>query len=227
MRTNAELERFAYAASHDLQEPLRMVTSYTGLLAEKYLGQLDAEADLFIGFATDGAQRMKDIIDGILSLAKLKQMNPATFGPVDCARALSRAIDTLHLTIAETGAKIEVGPLPLLVRGHAASLSQVFQNLLHNAIKFRRAEPCVVRVSAEQQANGWLITFSDNGIGMPQQYTERVFVMFQRLHARSEYAGNGIGLALCRQVIELHGGRIWLTSEPDRGTTVSLTLPSA
>jgi PAS domain S-box-containing protein len=226
VRSNAELERFAYAASHDLQEPLRMVTSYTGLLAEKYLGQLDAEADLFIGFATDGAQRMKDIIDGILSLAKLKQMNPATFGPVDCARALSKAIDTLHLTIAETGAKIEVGPLPALVRGHAASLSQVFQNLLHNAIKFRRAEPCVVRVSAEQNANGWQISISDNGIGMPQQYTERVFVMFQRLHARSEYAGNGIGLALCRQVIELHGGRIWLTSEPDRGTTVSLTLPS-
>jgi PAS domain S-box-containing protein len=226
IRSNAELERFAYAASHDLQEPLRMVTSYTGLLAEKYLGQLDAEADLFIGFATDGAQRMKDIIDGILSLAKVKQMDPSKFGLVDCASALRRAIDTLQLSIAEAGAQIEIGALPR-VRGHAASLTQLFQNLLHNAIKFRRATPCVIRVSAQQKAAGWEISLADNGIGLAQEHAERVFVMFQRLHARSEYAGNGIGLAFCRQVVELHGGRIWLRSEPAQGTTVSFTLPAA
>jgi PAS domain S-box-containing protein len=223
-RSNAELERFAYAASHDLQEPLRMVTSYTALFAEKCRGLLDDEADQFISFASDGARRMKDIIDGLLSMARLKHLDSASFAPVDCARAVSNAIDALHLSIAEANAQIEIGALPT-VRGHAGLLTQVFQNLLHNAIKFRRAVPPRVEVNAELQGNEWRISIADNGIGLEMQYAERVFAMFQRMHSRSEYPGSGIGLALCKQVVELHGGRIWLHSEPERGTTVYVALP--
>lgn len=223
-RSNTELERFAYAASHDLQEPLRMVTNYTAMLAEKYRGLNDAETDQYIGFAIDGARRMKDIIDGLLSLARVKHMDPLSFGKVDCARLLRGTLESLQLATAETGAQIEIASLPT-VRGHSALLGQVFQNLIHNAIKFRRAEPPVITITAEQRAGLWCISVSDNGIGMDMQYAERVFVVFQRLHARSEYPGSGIGLALCKQVIELHGGRIWLTSELGRGTTISMTLP--
>ena len=223
-RANLELERFAYAASHDLQEPLRMVTSYTALFAERCRGMLDAEADQFISFASDGARRMKDIIDGLLSLARLKHLDASSFTPVDCSRVVSNALDALHLLVAEANAQIEIGELPRL-KGHAGLLTQVFQNLLHNAIKFRRATPPFVHVRSELQGDEWHISVTDNGIGMEMQYAERVFVMFQRLHSRSEYPGSGIGLALCKQVVELHGGRIWLTSQPERGTTVWMALP--
>jgi PAS domain S-box-containing protein len=223
-RSNAELERFAYAASHDLQEPLRMVTNYTAMLAEKYRAMHDAETDQYIGFAIDGARRMKDIIDGLLSLARLKHMDPKSFGKVDCDRIVKNAIQSLQLSIAEASAELHVSALPT-VRGHSALLGQVFQNLIHNAIKFRRDEPPVIAIKAESNDGTWCISVTDNGIGMEMQYAERVFVVFQRLHSRSEYPGSGIGLALCKQVVELHGGRIWLTAEPGRGTTVSLTLP--
>lgn len=201
-----------------------MVTSYTALFAERCKGMLDAEADQFIGYASDGAKRMKDIIDGLLSLARLKHLDPANFVQIECSRVVSNALDALHLVIAEANAQIEINELPA-VRGHRALLTQVFQNVLHNAIKFRRAVAPFVQVSAALHGDEWHISVADNGIGMEMQYAERVFVMFQRLHSRSEFPGSGIGLALCKQVIELHNGRIWITAQPEQGTTVWIALP--
>ncbi|HKP56610.1 MAG TPA: ATP-binding protein [Polyangiales bacterium] len=224
-RSNAELERFAHAASHDLQEPLRMVINFTSLLAQKYQGALDAEGQEYIGFATDGAKRMKELIDGLLALASVKQVDEQRMLRLEPTKLVRRSLDNLRLLIQETGAEIDVGNLPA-VRGNAAVLGQVFQNLLHNALKFRRGTP-QIRVSALGDERVVHFTISDNGIGIDMRYAEKVFVLFQRLHPRSEYPGSGIGLGLCKQIIELHGGRIWIEGEPQRGTTVHFTLPGA
>jgi light-regulated signal transduction histidine kinase (bacteriophytochrome) len=223
-RSNAELERFAHAASHDLQEPLRMVINFTSLLARKYDDRLDDAGRQYIGFAVDGAQRMKALIDGLLALASVKDIDRTRFALVEGNEIVAHALANLQLLVAETDAQIEVAALPR-VRGQASLLVQTFQNLIHNALKFRRGQPRI-RIWAEKEGAFLHFRIEDNGIGMDMRYAERVFVVFQRLHARHEYPGSGIGLGLCKQVVELHEGKIWLESAPDQGTTLHLTLPA-
>jgi PAS domain S-box-containing protein len=228
-RSNAELEQFAYVASHDLQEPLRMVASYTQLLQRRYQGRLDAQADRYIHFAVDGAQRMQTLINDLLALSRVGTQGKP-FGPVDVADVVARAVRWLGRAIEESGGAVDVGPMPV-VRGDAGQLEQVFQNLIANALKFRRPDaPPRVRVTAERRAtpNGaeWLFGVRDNGIGFEQQFAEQIFVVFQRLHTRADYAGTGVGLAICKKVVERHGGAIWAESAPNVGTTFFFTLPA-
>lgn len=225
-RSNAELERFAYVASHDLQEPLRAITSYTQLLARRYKGKLDSDADEFIGFAVDGAQRMQALIKGLLELSRVdsrgQQVQAVATPPI-----LDTVVRLLERPIQEAAATVDIGPLPV-VKGDEAQISQLFQNLLSNALKFRRADTApVVRVEAEEAGAMWHFTVSDNGIGIAPEHQERVFGMFERLHGDGEYPGTGIGLALCKRIVERHGGRIWLESTPGVGTRLHFTLPSA
>jgi len=222
-RSNAELERFAHAASHDLQEPLRMVINFTSLLAKKYDAHLDAPGRQYVAFAVDGARRMKALIDGLLALSSIKNIDRSAFAVIDMNDLMIQVLANLQLLVAEAGAQIEVGVLPN-VRGHTSLLLQTFQNLIHNAIKFRREAP---RIRIDALTEGGMVHFrvTDNGIGMDMKYADRVFVVFQRLHARNEYPGSGIGLGLCKQIVEVHEGKIWLDSAPDRGTTVHMTLP--
>ncbi|MHB1223582.1 MAG: sensor histidine kinase [Gemmatimonadaceae bacterium] len=228
-RSNAELEQFAYVASHDLQEPLRMVASYTQLLARKYEGQLDERADRWIGYAVDGAYRMQALINDLLSLSRV-----GTHGRepelIDSSQALARALGSLTSAITESGARITSDPLPV-VRADAGQLEQLFQNLVGNAIKFRRPDvPAEVRVSARRRStegrDEWIFSIADNGIGLDASYAEQVFTLFQRLHTREEYPGTGIGLAICRKIVERHGGRIWVESTPGVGATFNFTLPA-
>lgn len=224
-RSNTELERFAHAASHDLQEPLRMVINFSSLLAKKYDESLDDTGRQYIAFAVDGARRMKALIDGLLALASVKNISQTRFGVVDSADAVAQALANLQLLISETQAVIEVEALPP-VRGHLTLLVQAFQNLIHNSLKFRRESPRI-RIVASVETGIAHFRVQDNGIGMDMKYAERVFVVFQRLHARNEYPGSGIGLGLCKQVVEVHEGKIWLESVPGEGTTVHMTLPAA
>lgn len=223
VRSNRDLEQFAYVASHDLQEPLRMVTSYTQLLARRYKGQLSSEADEFIGFAVDGAIRMQSLINALLAYSRVGTRGK-DFGPVSSRIALEQALANLRLSIEESGARISSGDLPT-VTGDAVQLMLLFQNLVGNAIKFQK--PGVVpevAVSAEFQGDEWTFTVSDNGIGIDPRFWERIFVIFQRLHSKEEFSGTGIGLAMCKKIVERHGGRIWLASEPGSGSRFSFTL---
>lgn len=221
-RSNAELEQLAYVASHDLQEPLRMVASYLQLLEYKYEGKLDAQAHEFIRFAVDGARRMQALIDDLLTYSRAGTAEPSA--PTDSGCALDRALGGLRLLIAETGARVVRGKLPC-VMASPSSLAQVFQNLIGNALKFRGPAPPRVEVWAEPDADGyWRFTVRDNGIGVAPEYHERIFVMFQRLHRRSEYEGTGIGLAICKKIVERHGGRIWVDSSPGQGASFRFTL---
>ena len=223
-RSNHELEQLAYVASHDMQEPLRMVASYLQLVADRYRGRLDADADEFIGYAVDGAKRMQALINDLLSYSRLGT-KARPFEPTDCNAVAHTALHHLQVAIEESGAHIDCGPLPA-VRGDATQLLQLFQNLLANAIKFRRAgEPPLVRLSAQAVDDGWRFAVRDNGIGIAPEYFERVFVLFQRLHGRTEYPGTGIGLALCKKIVERHGGLIGVESELGRGSTFWFTLP--
>jgi signal transduction histidine kinase len=223
-RSNAELEQFAYVASHDLQEPLRKVASFCQLLEQRYRGQLDERADQYIDFAVDGAKRMQQLINDLLAFSRVGRTS-GDFARVDLGEAADRALADLESAIAESGATVEVGELPA-VRGEASLLTLVFQNLIGNGIKFRSQEAPAVRVTAERQDGEWLISCSDNGIGIDAEYAERVFVIFQRLHGKDEYAGTGIGLAMCRKIVEHHGGRIWLAPDAGPGTTFRFTLPA-
>ncbi len=224
-RSNAELERFAYVASHDLQEPLRMVSGYVRLLARRYEGKLDRDADEFIGFASEGADRMQQMIEDLLSYSRVRRKRQPT-DRVDLNQVLHKARENLSSSIDEAGATIDASPLPSLA-GDATQLLQLFQNLLSNAIKFRRPDvPAKVSVSADRDARRWQVRIEDNGIGIEEKYLERIFEVFQRLHTRQEYPGTGIGLALCRRIAETHGGRLWAESQPGRGTTFHLTLPA-
>jgi signal transduction histidine kinase len=223
-RSNAELEQFAYVASHDLQEPLRKVASFCQLLAQRYHGQLDERADQYIDFAVDGAKRMQQLINDLLGFSRVGRTS-GDFAAVDLAEAVRRAIANLDTAISESGAAIDVGDMPT-VSGDASLLTLVFQNLIGNGIKFRSAETPAIRVTARRQGDEWAMSCSDNGIGIDPEYAERVFVIFQRLHAKDEYAGTGIGLAMCRKIVEHHGGRIWLDSDAGPGTTVRFTLPA-
>jgi len=222
-RSNAELEQLAYVASHDMQEPLRMVASYLQLVAQRYRGRLDADADEFIGYAVDGAKRMQALINDLLAYSRIGT-KARPFEPTDCTQVLETALANLRVTLQDSGAQVTHGPLPV-VPGDAMQLTQLFQNLVGNALKFKRADPVRVHVAAEALEDTWRFTVSDNGIGIAPEYHERIFVLFQRLHGRGEYPGTGIGLAICKRVVERHGGSISVTSQPGEGSTFCFTLP--
>ena len=223
-RSNAELEQFAYVASHDLQEPLRMVTGFVQLLDRRYRGRLGKDADEFIRFAVDGAARMKELIQDVLAFARAGTTGrlPA---PTDCSDALDQGIANLSLAIQESGATITRGDLPTVMADHL-QVVQVFQNLLSNAIKFRGDRRPEVQVKADRQGSDWVFSVLDNGIGIDPAYTSRIFNIFIRLHTREKYPGTGIGLAVCKKIVSRHGGRIWVESAPGKGSTFFFTLPA-
>jgi light-regulated signal transduction histidine kinase (bacteriophytochrome) len=223
-RSNSELEQFAYVASHDLQEPLRKVTSFCQLLQRRYGGQLDEKADQYIEFAVDGAKRMQVLINDLLAFSRVGRTGRDT-GPVDCGAALADAQANLSAQAEQAGAVIEAGPLPV-VRGQRTLLTIVFQNLVGNALKFRGEQPPRIVVTAERDGAFWSFSVTDNGIGIEPQYADRVFLIFQRLHDRATYPGTGIGLAMCRKIIEYLGGRIWLDTSVADGARFRFTLPA-
>jgi signal transduction histidine kinase len=221
-RSNSELEQFAYIASHDLKEPLRMVVSYLQLLDRRYKEKLDEQGREFLNFAVDGGLRMQALIMDLLAFSRVNtQKNP--FTSVELNPLIESVVGDLKLAITEAGATITRGDLPT-IKGDAAQLARLFQNLLGNSIKFRGKEPPRITVSARRDDHGWRFGVSDNGIGIEPQYFERIFVIFQRLHGRTEYPGTGIGLAVCKRIVERHGGRIWVESEPGKGTTFYFTI---
>jgi len=222
-RSNRDLEQFAYVASHDLQEPLRMVATYTQLLAERYQGKLDADADKYIHYAVDGALRMQRLVQDLLAFSRVGRQG-FSHESTDCDAVLQMALTNLEAAIRESGAAVKHAQLPVLVADRS-QLVQVFQNLIGNAIKFRGSEPPLIRVNAEIQEKEWLFSVADNGIGIAAEHRENVFVIFRRLHTHSEYPGSGIGLSICKKIIEQHGGRIWVDSEPGRGSIFQFTLP--
>lgn len=223
-RSNKELEQFAYVASHDLQEPLRMVASYTQLLARRYKGKLDQDADEFIAFAVDGATRMQGLINDLLKFSRVGTRGKP-FAAVAGDKVLLDAMANLEMAINDSGAMIDHDPLPALV-GDATQLTQLFQNLIGNGIKFRQAgQTPHIHVGARRLDKAWELSVRDNGIGISPEYFERIFVIFQRLHAKEEYPGTGIGLALCKKIVERHGGRIWVESRPGEGATFLFTIP--
>jgi signal transduction histidine kinase len=224
-RSNAELEQFAYIASHDLQEPLRMVAAYTQLLSERYAGKLDENADKFLGYAREGAVRMQVLIQDLLAFSRVVRTGVSRKN-VDCNLALEEAMRSLGAAIAESRAVITHSELPT-VWAEQTQITQVFQNLIGNAIKFRNGSPPECAVRAEKSDGNWLFTVHDNGIGIAPEYAENIFVVFQRLHARTEYPGNGIGLAICKKIVEHCGGRIWVESEVGQGSTFRFTLPAS
>lgn len=220
-RSNAELEQFAYVASHDLQEPLRMVATYTELLAKRYAGQLDEKADRYIHYAVEGAQRMQQLVSDVLLFSRVGSQGKP-LGRVDSARVCRLVVAMLAQTVADAEAQLEVGELPT-VWADEGQLGQLFQNLIGNALKFRGEAPRV-EVTATRSGADWIFRISDNGIGIEPRFAERVFQMFQRLHGRERYSGSGIGLSIAKRIVERHGGRIWLDTSVREGTTFCFTL---
>ncbi|HRA98413.1 MAG TPA: ATP-binding protein, partial [Nitrospira sp.] len=212
----------AYVASHDLQEPLRMVSSYTQLIAKRYKGKLDADADEFIAFAVDGANRMQRLIQDLLAYSRVKT-GGRQFEPTAMETVLKAALANLTNAVAESHAVITHDSLPA-VMGDEKQLAQLFQNLLSNAVKFRGPQPLHIHISAKQADGEWLFAVRDNGIGIDPEYADRIFVIFQRLHTREEYPGTGIGLAICKKIVERHGGRMWVESDRGKGATFYFTL---
>lgn len=221
-RSNRELEQFAYVASHDLQEPLRMIASYLELLAERYKGRLDEKADKFIDYAVDGATRMKRLISDLLHYSRITTMSRA-LEMIDVASAFDEVTTNLGRAIAEKRAIVTQDGLPTMVvdRTH---LVQLFQNLIGNALKFCEGTPRI-HVEAKHEGRNWVFLVSDNGIGIAPEHSERIFQIFQRLHGREKYVGTGIGLAICKKIVEQYGGRIWVESRPGKGSTFFFTLP--
>lgn len=223
-RSNEDLERFASIASHDLSEPLRMVASFADLLARRYRGRLDEQADAYIGYILDGASRMRTLIDSLLAFAELRASEHRR-QPVDLNAVLEDVRVNVQVAIAESGATIEAANLPV-VSADPEAVRQVFQNLVANALKFRGVEAPHITVTSEQRDGEWVLAVADNGIGIADEDRERVFDMFGRLHPRAAYAGSGLGLAMSRRAVELHGGRIWADTAPGGGTVFRFTLPT-
>jgi light-regulated signal transduction histidine kinase (bacteriophytochrome)/HAMP domain-containing protein len=223
VRSNKELEEFAYVASHDMQEPLRMIASYLKLLEKHYKGQLDPEANKFITYAVDGAKRMQQLINDLLRYSRVGTQEKL-FAPTDCESVLEQALTNLRLKINDHQATITYDTLPIVVADQA-QLLQLFQNLLGNAIKFHGRHPPEIHVGAVKRNGDWLFSVKDNGIGIEPEDTEHIFDIFQRLHHRGEYEGTGIGLAICKKIVERHDGRIWVESKPEQGAKFLFTIP--
>jgi light-regulated signal transduction histidine kinase (bacteriophytochrome) len=222
-RSNRDLEQFAYVASHDLQEPLRKVASFCQLLQRRYAGQMDERADQYIAFAVDGAQRMQRLINDLLAFSRIGRLT-AGFTEVDLTEVLTQVKSQLEARAGED-AEISWSDLPI-VEGEEPLLTTLFVNLIGNSLKFRRPDvPPMIRISAEQDGDEWQINVRDNGIGIEVEFADKVFVIFQRLHARDAYEGTGIGLAIVKKIVEYHGGRIWLDLEVEVGTSINFTLP--
>jgi PAS domain S-box-containing protein len=221
--SNAELERFAYIASHDLQEPLRMVSSFLQLLQKKYKGQLDEKADQYIHYAVDGAERMKALIMDLLEYSRVGSAKE-TFSRVETETIMNEVGDIFREKIAVARARVDVGPLPV-VWGDKVQLLQLFQNLLSNALKYHAADRApVIRIRAMEEPGCWLFSVEDNGIGIDLQFFDKIFIIFQRLHNKTDYSGTGIGLAICKKIVERHGGKIWVASSPDQGSIFYFTI---
>lgn len=225
-RVNSELEQFAYSASHDLQEPARMMSLYSQLLRRDYAGKLDATAEDYIRIVGEGAVRMGALVNDLLLYTRSAVDGPVSEAPVDANRALEVALANLHAAIERTGASIECGSLPN-VRVHEAHLQQLFQNLIGNALKYSQKHQPRVQIRAERVDGeaSWIFSVADNGIGIDPRYAEHIFGIFKRLHASSEYSGTGIGLAICRKIVERYGGRIWVESEVGKGATFFFSIP--
>lgn len=223
LRSNRDLEQFAYVASHDLQEPLRMVASFVERLEQDYRGKLDPTADTYIRIASDNSRRMQRLIQGLLAYARVSSRGQA-FALTDSAKALDEALAPLRRTIEETGAEISAHGLPVL-HADAAQLGALFGHLVGNALEYRSGRPPRIRVEARREDGAWHFSVEDNGLGIEHRYLDRIFVIFQRLHAPSAHPGTGIGLPICRKIVERHGGRIWVESEPGVGSTFHFTLP--
>lgn len=222
-RSNDELAQFAYVASHDLQEPLRMVASFVGLLAKRYQGQLDERADSYIRFAVEGASRMQSLIQGLLSYSRVHTHGKEPV-PVDCAEVMKEVLSNLSQMTVEKKATVRCQPLPV-INADRTQIMQLFQNLLTNAMTFHSAGPCVVEVESREEKEAYLFSVRDNGIGIEPQYYDRIFSIFQRLNPRNKYPGTGIGLSICKRIVERHGGRIWVESQPGKGSTFFFTIP--
>ncbi|HEX2869214.1 MAG TPA: ATP-binding protein [Ignavibacteriales bacterium] len=222
-RSNSELEQFAYVASHDLQEPLRMMHSYAELLEKRYKGKLDESADDFLNFITDGAKRMQHLINDLLQYSRVSTRGKP-FEPVDCMEVLSSVMDNLQISIEESGAIITYNDLPV-IHADETQMVQLFQNLLSNSIKFRAGKTPEIHISAEEKDNEWIFLVKDNGIGIAPEFHERVFIIFQRLHSSDKYPGTGIGLAVCKKIVERHQGKIRVESELNKGTTFYFSIP--
>jgi len=224
--SNAELEKFAYLASHDLREPLRMVTSFTQLLAQRYEGQLDDDADQIIGFAVDGAARMEELINDLLEYSRIGKVDNC-LETVDCEKVLQQALTNLKVAIQESEAEIAYSSLPNVIGGRV-QLVQLFQNLIENAIVYRdRNVVAIIEIGAEEQTQQWLFWIKDNGIGISEKYQQQIFQIFQRLHTKKEYSGTGIGLAICYKIIERHEGKIWVESSLGEGSTFYFSIPKS
>jgi signal transduction histidine kinase len=224
-RSNAELEQFAYVASHDLQEPLRKIASFCQALERRYHGQLDERADQYIDFAVDGAKRMQVLINDLLAFSRVGRSG-REHEPVDLNEALDQASSSLSGALEEAGATVLADELPVVL-GERTLLVSLFQNLIENAIKFRGEEPLVVRMRVSREGEQWSFSCADNGIGIDPEYADRIFVIFQRLHTKEAYPGTGIGLSMCRKIVEYHGGRMWLDAEHAPGAQFRFTLPIA
>lgn len=222
-RSNLDLEQFAYVASHDLQEPLRAVAGCVQVLQKRYQGHLDSRADELIVHTVDGVRRMQTLIDDLLTFSRVGTRGKA-FEPSDCNDILNQALANLEVAIKEADAAVTSDKLPT-VKADAAQMTQLLQNLLSNAIKFRSEHRPAIHVSARREAGQWVFTVKDNGIGIQPEYFERIWIIFQRLHTRTEYPGTGIGLAICKKIVERHGGRISVESIPGEGSTFSFTIP--
>ncbi len=222
-RSNDDLQQFAYAASHDLQEPLRSITSYIGLIRDRYADTLDDTAREFIDFAVDGADRMRRLIDDLLEYSRV-DMRGASFEPVDCNRVAATVLGDLDQAICQCDAEVECSSLPV-VSADELQLARLLQNLIGNALKFRDVERPRIRIWAEREGDEWVFAVADNGIGIAPEHHQNIFGMFTRLHSRSRYEGTGIGLALCGKIAQRHGGRIWVDSEVGSGSTFRFSIP--
>lgn len=224
MQSNAQLQQFAKIASHDLQEPLRTIEGYANLLAKRYKGKLDADANEFIDFILDAISRMIELIQAVLVHSSIGANMVSAHAPVKMKEVMSEVLHNLKASIEESGTTVEVADLPDLV-GNRTEIVQLFQNLIGNAIKYRGSAPPVIKVTCEENVHDLVFSVEDNGIGIEQQYAEKIFDMFARLHGKTQYRGTGIGLAICKKIVETHGGRIWVQSEPGKGSIFLFTLP--